>query len=339
MKKEPVSLKDIAKQLNVSISTVSRALRNKGEINPETRKGIIELAKKLKFRPNPLATGLLNKKTSTIGIVIPEIENYFYSTILRGMDSVASLSGYRLIVSYTNDNQTNEILAIQELMLSRVDGIIACPSSELYDFTHYYDIIDNNIPLVIFEREPEEIPTYKVVTDNIKSSIEVTEHLISKRCRRIAFITNLEPLAAGRLRYEGYKMALKKHNIPLDHELIIHGNMNISTSVEATINLLKKKPLPDAIIGNNDMVAMVAMKIAKEKGFRIPQDIAVAGFADEPFSSFLEPSLTSVGQPAYLIGMKSLEIMLQMINGDIPINEDKKIVLESALVIRDSTKR
>jgi LacI family transcriptional regulator len=115
--------------------------------------------------------------------------------------------------------------------------------------------------------------------------------------------------------------------------------MNVSTSAEATIHLLEKHPLPDAIIGNNDMVAMVAMKIAKEKKLRIPQDIAIAGFADEPFSSFLEPSLTSVGQPAYLIGMKSMEIMLQMINDEIAVNEDTKIVLESALVIRDSTLR
>ena len=339
MRKGQISLKDIAKELNLSISTVSRAIRNVGEVNPETRESVMELAKKYKYKPNPLALGLLKNQTRTIGVIIPEIENYFFSTILRGIDFIANNGGYRVITAYTNDSQKNEVEAVEQLQFSRVEGIIACVAQDSVDFVHLQQLIDQQTPMVLFSRDCDEIKTYKIVTDNFHTGYEVTEHLILNGCKRIAFITSLEPMSAGKQRFEGYCDALKRYNVPYNRDLIIHGNLSLSTSIEAAKNLLAQKEIPDAIIGNNDTVAMAAMKVFKEAGYKIPDDVCIAGFSDDPFSSFLEPSLTSVSQPAYLTGMKAMEIMLDMLDEKIPINKSERIVLESGLVIRDSTKK
>ena len=294
MKKSHVSLKDIAKELNLSISTVSRAIRNTGEINPETREAVLELAEKWNYKPNPLAMGLLKNKTNTIGIIIPDIESYYYSSILRGIDRIAIENSYRLLTCYSNDNYRNEIQAISELLFSRVEGIISCPARETTDFLYYKKLIEDKFPLVIVDRKSKDIRTTTIITDNYHSTFEVIEHLISASCKRIALITSFEPLSVGRHRFDAYKDALLKYNIPFERDLIIHGNLNISTSIEATRNLLRLPELPDAIIGSDDTVAMAAMKVIKEAGLKIPENIALVGFNDDPFSSFLEPSLTTV---------------------------------------------
>jgi DNA-binding LacI/PurR family transcriptional regulator len=339
VKKSHVSLKDIAKELNLSISTVSRAIRNTGEISPETRKAVLELAEKWNYKPNPLAMGLLKNKTNTIGIIIPDAESYYYSSILSGIDRVAAENNYSLLTCYTNDNYKNEIEAIDKLLFSRVEGIISCPASETSEFLYYNKLIDDKFPLILVDRRCKDIKTTTIVTDNYRSAFELTEHLITEGCRRIALITSFEPLSVGRQRFDAYKDALLKHNIPFKSNLIIHGNLNISTSIEATRNLLKLPELPDAIIGNDDTVAMAAMKVIKESGLKIPENIALAGFNDDPFSSFLEPALTTVGQPGYLMGLKAIDKMLLMISGDIAVNLWETIVMDSALVIRESTKK
>jgi len=339
VKKSHVSLKDIAKELNLSISTVSRAIRNIGEVNPETKKAVLELAEKWNYKPNPLAMGLLKNKTNTIGVIIPDIESYYYSSILMGIDKIATDNSYRILTCYSNDMYRNEIQAIDELLFSRVDGLITCPAQESVDFSYYQKLLDDKFPLVIVDRKCGEIRTSAIVTDNYRATFEVVEHLVSLGCSCIALITSLEPLSVGRQRYEAYKDALIKHNITFNRDLIIHANLSMSTSIEAAKNLLKLPVLPDAIIGSDDTVAMAAMKVIKESGLKIPENIAVVGFNDDPFSSFLEPSLTTVSQPAYLMGMKAMEKILQMITGDIEINFWETIVMESALVIRESTKK
>lgn len=339
MKKSHISLKDIAKELNLSISTVSRAIRNIGEVNPETKKAVLKLAEKLNYKPNPLAMGLLKNKTNTIGVIIPDIESYYYSSILRGIDKIAADNSYRILTCYSNDIYKNEIQAIDELLFSRVDGLITCPAQESVDFSYYQKLIDDNFPLVTVDRKCGEIRTSAIVTDNYRATSEVVEHLLLLGCSRIALITSLEPLSVGRQRYEAYKDSLAKNNISLNRDLIIHANLSLTTSIEAAKNLIKLPVLPDAIIGSDDTVAMAAMKVIKESGLNIPEDIAVVGFNDDPFSSFLEPSLTTVSQPAYLMGMKAMEKILEMLTGDIEINFYETIVMESALVIRESTKK
>jgi LacI family transcriptional regulator len=339
MKKTQASLKDIAKALNISISTVSRALRDTGEIHPDTRNKVLALAGKLHYKPNPLAMGLLKNRTHTIGVIIPEIDSSYFSSILRGIDRVAGENGLRLVTCYTGESQLSEVRALDDLMGSRVDGIIACPANDLTDYDHYQGLIENDFPLVHIDRDCKELSVTKIMTNNHTAAFIVTEYLINAGCRHIALITNLEPLSVGRQRYEGYQEALAKYGLRFNRDLIIHSNQGISTSMEGAKNLLELNPLPDAIICNNDTVAMATMKVLKDNGLRIPDDISVVGFSDDPFSAFLEPSLTTVSQPAYLMGMKAMECILDMLNKNEIENRDEKIVMESAFVVRNSVRR
>lgn len=336
MMKNQASLKDIAKALNISISTVSRALRDTGEIHPNTRKQVLELAEKLNYKPNPLAMGLLKNRTQTIGVIIPEIDNNYFASMLRGIDKVAGENGFRIITCFTGESQQAEVRALNDLMFSRVDGIIACPANDLTDYQHFQELIDAKFPLVHLDRDCIDLPVAKIMTNNYTSAFIVTEYLIKTGCRRIALITNLEPLSVGRQRYEGYQEALKKYGISFKRELIIHSNLGISTSMEGAKHLLELNPLPDAIICNNDTVAMATMKVLKDNNLHIPQDISVVGFSDDPFSSFLEPSLTTVSQPSYLMGLKAMETILEILHNEAPVNIESRIVMDSAFIIRNS---
>jgi len=335
--KQNISLKDIARELNLSISTVSRALRGVGEISQQTRDAVNELARKYRYRPNPLATGLLKNKTKILGVILPEIESYYFSTILRGIDKIAGEHEYKIMAFYSNESQKLEEQAIEELLYNNVEGIITCPAIESYEFVRYQNLIAEEIPFVVVERDIYNIESYRVVTNNYLVTSNVIEYLIHKGRKNIALITCLEPLSVGNERYRAYKNILKRNGIPLDRELIVHGNLNISTSIEATRNLLINKPRVDAIIGNSDMVAMAAMKVIKENGKKIPDDIALVGFNDDPYASFLEPSLSSVSQPAYLMGMRAAEGVFAMIEKKLPLNKPEKIILDSALILRNST--
>jgi DNA-binding LacI/PurR family transcriptional regulator len=336
MGKRRISLKDIANELNLSVSTVSRALRNVGEVNPETRKAVMDLAMKWKYRPNPLALGLLKNRTNTIGVIIPEIENYYYSTVLRGMDQFAYEYGFRLISGYSNDKSSIEKELIDEFINSGIDGLLICPAHDTTDYSHLSELTEDKIPFVLFDRDIEDLAAPKVVTDNYNAIVKVIEHLIDRRKERIALITCLEPLSAGRHRYEAYLHAVKEYNLYNNRDYIIHGNLSITTTVEATKNLLKNDPPPDAIIAYNDTVAMVAMKVVKEHQFSIPGDIAIVGFNDDPFSSFLEPALTTIAQPAYLIGMNAFELLMKIMKEQTH-SMNTKIMLECGLVVRDSS--
>jgi len=338
MKKGQASLKDIAKALNISISTVSRALRGTGEVNLETRKSVLELAGELKYKPNPLAMGLLKNKTNTIGVIIPEIESYYFATILKGINAVAGEQGFRIITCYSNESSQSEVRAVDDLLFSRVDGIIACPANELVDFSHYEYLQEEELPFVFIDRDCPGIQVPKIMTNNFNVIKSVLNYLVITGCKRIALIANLEPLAVGRQRYDGYLEALQENDISFDRDLIIHGNPGTSTSEEATKYLLALNPLPDAIICNNDTAAMAVMKVIKEHGHKIPEDISVVGFSDDPFSSFLEPSLTTVAQPAYLIGMKAMEQMIGILGGKISPNTEDFIVVDSAIKVRNSTR-
>jgi DNA-binding LacI/PurR family transcriptional regulator len=337
MRKGPISLKDIAKELNLSISTVSRAIRNVGEVSPETREAVRQLARNLRYKPNPLATGLLKNQTRSIGVILPEIENYFFANLLRGMDKLASENDYRLVTFFSNNVCAEEMKSLEELVFFRIDGIIACPANDSVSFDHYTRLIENDIPVVIVDRDFPDLVVPKVLTDNYKATSRVIEHLVAGGRKRIALIANLEPLSVGRQRYDAYVDCMQYYHLPFDRDLIVHGNLGISTTVEATRGLLALPSPPDAIIGSDDAVAMVAMKIVKEHGLRVPEDISLVGFNDEPFASFLEPTLTSVAQPSYLMGMKAVELLLKQMDGSKTPSFPEKIVLESGLVIRNSS--
>lgn len=335
--KRRIALKDIARELNLSISTVSRALRNVGEVSEETRKKVKELAESWKYKPDPLALVLLKNKTRYIGVILPDPVNHFFSTILHGLNLIVQEHGYHLLISYSIDQSINEQKAIEDFLWARAEGMVICPSIDTIDIRKYLPVTASGVPLVFVERDIPEQNIPAVITDNYKAMRSLMEHLLAIGYRRIALVTNLEYYSVGKVCFEAYADALKKRHIALRKELIIHGNLSISTSVEAARHLLAVKPPPDAVVVTDDCSAMAMLKVFQEAGLSVPGDIGIAGFNDEPFSSYLTPSLTTVSRPGYLMGMKAGELLMEIITGNQPLNWPEKIVLESDLVIRDST--
>ncbi|MCK4344978.1 MAG: LacI family DNA-binding transcriptional regulator, partial [Bacteroidales bacterium] len=253
-----VTLKDIARKLNISISTVSRALRNKGDMNPKTRQAVIDLSKKWSYSPNPYAMYLLKSKTNTIGVIVPEISSYYFAAIIEGIEKGVSQAGYRILICFSNDNYENEVAFVNELINYHVDGLLISPSQETVDIEHFRKIINVNIPLVFFDRAFKEIDSSRVVTNNFEAAFQLTEYLLIKGYRKIAFITSMQPISVAQERYEGYLAALKKIKIPFDRSVIIHTDLRLNTAISTTRYLLELADPPDAIIGINDNLAMGA---------------------------------------------------------------------------------
>jgi LacI family transcriptional regulator len=336
MKKGPISLKDIARELNLSVSTVSRSIRNVGEISPETRQKVLDLAGKYNYRPNPYSMSLLGNKTKTLGVIIPEIENYLFASMLKGINDAASQHDYRILSIFSNDTQEGDHQAIDELLHRRVDGILTCPARDTVDTRHYMPVLEYNLPITFFYRSLSDFNAPCVVTDHENATYTVTRSLIEKGISRIALIASLEPISEDNQRFIGYQRALSDHRISFKNELIIHSTSNYSTLYASVINLLGISQPPEAIICNDDSAAMTVIKILKDKQIAIPDRINVIGYNDDPFSSFMTPSISTIAQPGYLIGYQAAKKTLQNV-----ISPDQKdtsaTILQSGFLERDSS--
>jgi LacI family transcriptional regulator len=338
MKKGQVTIRDIAIKLNVSVSTVSRALRGQPEVNQETRNAVMEMAKKLNYEPNMIAKGLRNNKTYTLGVIVPDLATHFFASNISGMQDVASQMGYNIMICQSNENYESEVANINALVSARVDGILISLSRETNSFEHLTNLIDREIPLVFFDRVAQEIETPKVIVDDHDGAFKAVEHLILTGCKRIAHISGPENLAISINRKKGYLDALEKYNIPFDERLIIHSTLTDEAAAKDTHTLLNLPEPPDAIFGIIDSVAVQAIQVIKDKGFKIPEDISVVGFTNSPVSFYIDPSLTTVSQPAYEIGKLSAQLMLDQINN--PSNDNQKeIIVKTELIIRNSSKK
>jgi DNA-binding LacI/PurR family transcriptional regulator len=342
MKKAQPTLYDIAKELNISVSTVSRSLSNHPAISQKTKSAVLEKARKLNYEPNLLALSLLYRKTNIIGIIVPEITSHFFSMVISGVQDQVNSHGYNLIVSQSNESVENEVKAINTLFLSRVDGFIISPSSQTCDYAHFDKLKANDIPLVIFDRDCEGFEVDKVLVDDYSGAFEAVNHLIKTGCKRIAHITGPINLSTSLHRLNGYLDALKNSNIEIDAELIIPAaGFFPEFGLEPAMVLINLPNPPDAIFAVNDGVAFGAMHVIKEKGILIPEQISIIGFDDEPYSSYFMPSLTSVRQPVYDMGMLSARILLGNM-ADAPKNENAPFRLETfkpELILRNSCKR
>lgn len=342
MKKAQTTITDIAKELNVSASTVSRALRDHPGISTETKKAVMEIAKRTNYQPNLLALSLLNKKTNIIGIVVPEITSHFFSMVISGVQDLVSLNGYNLMISQSNESFEDEVKIINSLFLSRIDGFLISPASNTAQFDHFKMLKDNNIPLVIFDRDCKEMEVDKVLVDDYDGAFQAVDYLIKTGCDRIAHITGPTNLSISGHRLSGYLDALKKNNIPIDEELIVQvGGFSPEDGITACEKLLNLQHPPNAIFAINDGVAIGAMYVIKEAGIAIPEEISIIGFDDEPYSSYFTPALTSVWQPVYDMGMLSARILLN--NMDRKDRSDKETfrneILKPELMIRQSCKK
>lgn len=335
MGKRHISLKDLATELGVSISSVSRALKNHPDISPELTTKIQKLAKEWNYTPNPLAMGLLRQQTKMIGVIVPDIVTHFYSSIISGIEEVAKQHGYFIVIASSNESMGKEIESVENLLKSRVEGFIVCISQETNSFEHFWKLISNEIPLVFFDRicETLEVPT--VIADGIDATKKITHHFYENGCRRIAYISGPEHLNISKNRREGYLEGLKACGLKFDPRYLVECNLSAEDATRATQELLNNKELPDAIFGLNDTIAFAAMKEIKKQGFKIPDDVALVGFTDEFHSTVVDPTLTSVTHPTLEMGREAAKLFFQIIKNE--KNFNKQIVLKTELVVRESS--
>jgi len=340
MKFEAITIKDIAKALGLSTSTVSRALRDSYEISPETKEKVLTYAREMNYRPNPIALSLKEKRSSSIGVLVAEIANSFFSQAINGIESVAQENGYNVIIAQSKENFDKEVSALNYLASRSVDGIILSVSSETTDFSLIQQMYEKKMPLVFFDRIADSIPTHKVTVDNFKGAYDATIHLIKNGYKKVACIANAPQLSITSERVNGYKAALEKSKLPFNPSNLVycnHGGL-IYEEVEDTIKqLLKQKDKPDSIIGCADNNTANLMGYAQKKKIIIPTDIALIGFSNLDLTDLLSPSLSVVRQPAGEMGKIAAELLIKMIESKRPVLDFQHAVLPAEIFQRSSS--
>jgi LacI family transcriptional regulator len=336
-----VTIRHLAKELGVSCSTISRALKDHPGISHETKKAVVDLAKKWNYKPNAVALSLRKSKTNIIGVIIPEIVHFFFSTVISGIEDVAYSKGYNVMVCQSNENFEREVTDTDALISSRVDGLLVAISRDTTDLSHLEELIENNVPLVFFDRLPHEQPVSSVIVDDKHGAFKATEHLIEQGCRRIAHLAGPQHLLLSRKRVEGYKAALIKHGVEFDERLILPCPIGSNTEAkEITAKAIKDMPDLDGIFAHNDVAAFGAMSAIKEKGLKIPNDIGVVGFSNWQFSSLIEPGLSSVSQPGFEMGQEAARMLIEQIEytgkSTIP---PLTTILNTELIIRGTSQK
>ncbi len=339
--KQKLTLKNIAKEFEVSISTVSKALKDSHEISEEVKERIKAFAEYYHYKPNSLALNLRNQKTKTIGIIIPQIVHHFFTKVIAGIENIANENGYNVMICLSNESYEKEVLNMEMLANGVVDGIIVSVAKETEkkgDYTHFKELINNGMPLVLFDRVIDKINCNKVIADDIGGAYLATNHLIKIGCKNIALITTPDFVTVGTQRKEGYLKALNDNNIFVDEKLII--KVDEKLSIESQINkLFESNNPPDGIFAVNEIYAATAIKIANKKGFEIPNDIDIIGFTDGLISEFTTPSLTTVAQHGNTMGEKALELLLDEIDHQESDYQYKTNIISTDLRIRESTKK
>ncbi len=342
MKFNQVTIKDIARELGISPSTVSRALKDHPDISTETKKVVHALAEKLNYQPNIVALNLRQKKTNTIGVIIPELVHFFFSTVISGVEDVAYQAGYSVILAQSNESYEREKTDIKALFNSRVDGMLISVSRETKNFDHIESIISKGVPVVFYDRMYNNPSTSKVIVDDYIGAKEAVEHLIDQGYKRIAHLEGAPSLIISADRKRGYIDALKEHKMEIKDSMIQEcPSGSQEDGNRATKKLLAMPNPPDAIFTNNDPMAIGAMMAIKEKGLRIPQDVGLVGFSNWSYGSLIEPSLTTVDQPGFEMGQEAARLLIRQIEaGDKdqePQPETK--ILKTKLIVRDSSIR
>lgn len=331
------TIKDIAYELGISISTVSRALRGQPDVKPQTRKAVLELSEKLDYQPNKAALSLLKRHTSTIGVLVPNFD-YFFSMAIKGIDEAALEAGYTVIVCQSNESYGKELINTKRLLECQVDGFIISVSSDTKIFDHFKKIQDKGIPMVFFDRDLRDLQAPKILLNNFQGGYLATEHLVNKGYSKIAFLGGPEKMSISNQRFEGYKSALKEAGIKFNSKFVEHGDFSQDYAYVNTKELLKAKQKPDAIFAMSDRLAIGAFLAIKQYGLTIPRDIGLIGFNNEPITQLLTPSISTVDQPAFEMGKTAARLFIEMANNN-RVTTTTNIILKPKLVVRESTIR
>ncbi|MDI3527548.1 MAG: LacI family transcriptional regulator [Tenuifilum sp.] len=336
MKSSQVTIKDIARELGISPSTVSRALKDHPDISQETKRLVNELAKKYNYKPNAIALSLRNQRSNVIGVVIPEIVHYFFSSVISGIEEVANANGYSVMISQSNEDFNREVAACETFLNGIIDGVLISVSKETNDYTHFHRFEEEGIPIVFFDRSVDEIQADRVIIDDFDGAYQATEHLIVQGRRKIVHFAGPQNRLIGQNRLNGYLKAMRDNGVVIDERLIIPCDTFQSALVE-TQKLIESGLKFDSIFTVNDFTAAGALKILHRNGYKVPDDIAVVGFGDDQTSLMVEPTLTTVNQPGFEMGKKAMEQLIRRITQtkpEPPVTE----LLKTQLIVRESSR-
>ena len=331
---------DIARKLGLATSTVSRALNNHPRISKKTKQAVKLEAKAFNYQPHRLAAALRNEKSNVIGVIIPTIDRNFFGSIVRAIEDELRKEGYQIMICQTYEDPSLEAAAIEVLMNLRVDGIIATLSKRTTNFDHFRKVKHKGIPVVLFDRANDELDFSHVIIDDFMGAFRAVDHLIRQGCKRIAHFTNVQKINIYKERLRGYRWALEKNGIPFLPELVVESDMQLADGRLSMQTLINGNILPDAVFSSSDLAAMGALQILKENNIPVPEEVAIVGFGNEPFTSFSDPPISSVDQHCKRMGNTASEIFLEEIKRNsiekfIPL----KVVFTPELVIRRSSLR
>lgn len=339
--KKEVTIYDIARKLELSSATVSRALKDDPVVSKKTKKKVFDLAEAMGYRINHFARNLRNQRTHTIGVIVPRLNSHFMSTAISGMEQVAYREGYNLIISQSSESIEKEITNAKTMFNNRVDGLMVSLAAYDMDDTSHFDIfIKKNIPLIFFDRVVENSCCTKVLIDNEKAAYEATLHLIEQGCSKIVHITAIPKRNIYKSRLQGYKRALTDNNIRFREDYVIIDDLSPeSGGLKSTQAILNMSPLPDGVFVANDNCAVRCIVALQKNGVRIPEDIAFVGFNNDPVSTVVEPNLSTINNPGYLMGEAAAQNLIDHLNGKVSLHSTDTIILRSELIIRESSKK
>jgi len=332
------TIEDIARELNVTASTVSRALNGHSAISKATKLAVTKAAKKLKYQPNKVASSLRIGKTKIIGVIIPSAEINFFGSVVHGIEKVANENDYNVLLYQSNEQSDYEKKGIETFLRSRVDAVLASISKETTDLTHYKEIRKRGVPLVLFDRVNEELKVPSVVVNDYMGAYKATQHLIDQGCKRIAHIAGQQHVSIFRQRLNGYMDALKNNNLPVDKTLIKFGSVTVKSGMDC-MNALIEEHNPDGVFAVEDFTALGALQALKAANKKIPDDVAIIGFANESFGEYITPSLSTVDQQTIKMGEAAANLFFQHPLEKPFYTNPIKTVLEPVLVFRDSSLR
>ena len=338
-KAKEATIYDIANKLKLSPATVSRALQDNPAVTKQTRKKVFAMAEKIGYRTNQFARNLRKQKTNTIGVIVPRLNSHFMSSVIAGIEHFANSEGYNLIISQSSEIASKEAANARTLFNNRVDGLLVSLAYDTTDLSHFESFIKKDIPVIFFDRVAEFGHSTSIVINNQKAAYEVTQHLIRQGCKRIVHLTAASAQNVYADRLQGYKQALLANSLPFDETYVLTGNLSLEAGKKAAETILKMDPRPDGIFVANDNCAVGCMLTLKKAGIRIPEDIAVAGFNNDPVSQVIEPNLTTINYPGYEMGEVAARQLIHHLKGDTKVQTTNSIILRSELIIRDSTQR
>ncbi len=339
MKKEKTTIHDIAKKLNITASTVSRALNDNPRISDATKKAVQKAAQKLNYHPNQIAAALRNGKSNIIGVIVPTVDRSFFSSVVRGIEEIANQAKYNVMICQSYDDYEKEVATVEALLRSRVDGIIASFAKQTRDFDHFLKAKERGIPVVLFDRSNDELEVSHVVVDDYLGAFKATEHLIQQGCKRIGHLAGSQRISIYKDRLRGYKDALIAHKQQFLESLVIESNLQLEDGRDSMTQLLQHNEIPDGLFSASAYGVLGALQVLKEKNFKVPEEVALVGFSNEPYTSFTEPSITTIEQHSLRMGNAAAAIFLEEVMDDDKKFIPQKIVLKPELIIRQSSMR